>query len=380
MRFIRQMVLPCIAFLIISGCRNRTEPEPIWIGHLAPLSGSQKRFSAHARQAIVLAVEEANREENRILGRRIAVLHVDSLGDLDALQPEVVRLITVNRVVALLGGTSTVEVERLGHAAQPYDVPLVTAAALPLELFADNVFSINASLAFEGRVLARFATKEWKAERVAVLADGRQREKMALAEAFDLEYSSGGGHALRQWIYRSEAELAKAIEGCRELKLQVILYAGAAVDLEKVRALLQHAGLTMPLLFGAAGDHLEELELDLKSLNGIYLATPYALEAGISELKKFANEYQERFHELPGTNALLSYDGVRIIFQALRRANSTSAVRVRDELAKPASADFESLTGPLTFDKNHAARRPLFMVRMENGKVRDPKRFDPETK
>jgi branched-chain amino acid transport system substrate-binding protein len=282
--------------------------------------------------------------------------------------------------VALLGGTSTVQVERLGHAAQPYDVPLVTAAALPLELFADNVFSINASLAFEGRVLARFAAKELKAERVAVLADGRQREKMALAEAFDQEYSPRGGHAPRQWIYKSEADLAKAIEGCRELKPQVILYGGAAGDLEKARALLQHARLTMPLLFGAAGEDLQQLEIDLTSSNGIYLATPYVLEAATPELKRFANEYQERFHEFPGTNALLSYDGVRVIFQALRRANSTNAARVRDEVGKSSSADFESLTGPLAFDKNHAARRPLFVVRMENGKIRDPKRFDPETK
>src|SRR5216683_1846176 len=95
-----RVLLLCFVLLTLWGCKSKTEPGPILIGHLAPLSGPGKRLGQQARQAILLAVKEANEEENRIAGRRIAVLHIDSHGDLDALQPEAVRLITVNHVVA----------------------------------------------------------------------------------------------------------------------------------------------------------------------------------------------------------------------------------------------------------------------------------------
>src|SRR5262249_36542112 len=100
MPLIRAVLLPSLALLVLCGCKPRGEPEPILIGHVAPLSGPNEQIGESARQAIALAVAEANnREENLIAGLRVAVLHVDSRGELDALQPEAVRLITVNRVV-----------------------------------------------------------------------------------------------------------------------------------------------------------------------------------------------------------------------------------------------------------------------------------------
>ena len=167
-RGMMRVLLLCFVLLALCGCKPKVDPGPILIGHVAPLSGPDKRIGQQARQAILLAVKEANEEENRAVERRVAVLHTDSRGDLDALQAEAVRLITVNHVVALLGGANAAEVERLGHAAQPYEVALVTPAAVPAEQMADNVFSVNVSLAFQGQVLAGFAAEELKAKQVAV--------------------------------------------------------------------------------------------------------------------------------------------------------------------------------------------------------------------
>jgi branched-chain amino acid transport system substrate-binding protein len=378
MRFSRGMLLTCFVLLILSGCKPRAENEPIWIGHVASFSGPDKRIGEHARQAILLAVEEANKEGNRIHGRRVAVRHVDSHGDLGALQPEAVRLIAVNHVLALLGGADAAQVERLGQAAQPYDVALVTPAAVPPELAPENVFSINASLVFRGQVLARFAATQLKAERVAVFTDGRRSESTALAEAFNQEFSKVGGHLSRQWIYKSEAELGHAIEAAPAQKPEVILYAGDAAEFAKARALLQKAGLTMRLLFGGDEARLTALEADPNVSNGIYLATPYVLEGGTPKLQEFAKQYQQEFHEKPDAEALLSYDGVRVLFQAMSRTEALNAAGVRAALANSSSDGFESLTGRLVFNKDHSARRPLFVVRLENGKMHDAKRFDPE--
>ncbi len=369
MCFVRRLFLCCFTLLISFGCKSKVEPGPILIGHVAPFSGPDKQIGEHGRQAIVLAVEEANKDENRIARRRVAVLHVDSHGDPDALQPEAVRLITVNHVVALLGGVDAAQVERLSHAAQPYDVALITPAAVPAQQMADNVFSVNVSPATRGHALANFASAELKAERVAVLVDGRQTAGAALAEEFNKGFSKPGGRTTRQWVYQSEADLARIINEAKETKPQAVLFAGAPTALQEV-------GLTVPILAGEDGEQLAALKGSV-----VYLATPYLLEGATPELQEFVKKYQGRFHESPGTDALLAYDGIRVLVQAMRRAKNISganaAASVRAELGG-SDITFESLTGSLRFDKDHSARRPLFIVRFENGKTREVKHFNPD--
>src|SRR5947209_9095846 len=96
-----------ILLLALVGCGNPPGTDPIFVGHLAPLSGPDKLIGEHARRGILLAVEEVNQEDNRIQGRRVNVLHADTRGETDQAKNEAVRLITINKVTALLGGTDT---------------------------------------------------------------------------------------------------------------------------------------------------------------------------------------------------------------------------------------------------------------------------------
>lgn len=379
MRFLRWLLLPGF-LLILCGCRPKTEPGPILVGHMAPFSGPDKRIGEQARQAIMLAIEKANKEENSVVDRRVGVLHTDPHDDLNALQPQTVRLITVNHVVALLGGANAAQVERLGPAAQPYDVAVLTPVAVPPEFMAENVFSVQASLAFQGQVLARFAAKELNAGQAAVLVDARRPASLALAEAFNKEFSKGSGQAPQQWVYKGEAELAKTIQESKTGKPQVILYAGAAADLTRTQTNLEAAELAIPMLLGADDDYLAALGSKPKPSNAIYLATPYGGEEGTPALQEFVKKYQDRFQELPGNDARLAYDGVRILIQAIRRAKlaSSSEVATKVRAALAGSEDFECLTGRLSFNKDHSARRPLFVIRFENGEMHEAKRFDPE--
>src|SRR5207245_975578 len=108
----------------------------------------------------------------------------------------------------------------------------------------------------------------------------------------------------------------------RELKPQAVLYIGAPASLAKVRVMLQDAGITVPLLFASDSEHLATLQADSKSSNGIFLATSYVLEQDTAEIAQFVKRYQERFGEVPTADALLAYDGVRVLLQAMRKAES----------------------------------------------------------
>jgi branched-chain amino acid transport system substrate-binding protein len=378
-----RLLVLLLAALTFAGCSQKGAPEPLLIGHLAPSSGPDKVMSDHAKQAILLAVQEVNdpnKPENRIAGREVTVLHpVYPPGDLEVLQPIAVRLITVNKVVGLLGGADVVQAERLGRAAQPYDVPLLTPASLPSQLLGGHIFSVSPGQAFEGEVLARFAAQELKAERVAVLADSRSTASAAVTAAFVQEFSRKSGKLAQEWTYAKDAEQAALAERVKEEQIQAIVYAGAVADLRNLRAAFQKLGITVPILFAGAGTQVTTLQADRKASTGLYLATTFVADGGLAAGQEFIKTYQDRFHQPPELHAALAYDAIRVLFEAMRRAKTPTAPKIRAELANTTNG-FDSLTGPLTFNTDHSARRPLFVVRLEDGQLRMLKRYGPDEK
>src|SRR5262249_46941019 len=159
--------------LLLAGCLQKSPPEPIGVGHVAPLSGPARAGGEHARQAILLAVEEANRDEQHVHGRRVVVVHADDRDAPEEAQAEAVRLITVNKVAALLGGIDPAETERLVRTAQSYGLPVVALSELPTLASGEGFVSLAVAPASRGRALGRFTAQELKPSRVAVVGDGR---------------------------------------------------------------------------------------------------------------------------------------------------------------------------------------------------------------
>ena len=122
------------AFLILSillcGCGPRAEEEPVWVGLVASFSGPDKSGGLQVKQGTGLAVDDAVNQ--RVEGRRLAVVTVDDRGSDESVRAEAVRLLSVNRVAALIGGADAGRAAVLAQAAQPYGVPTV----LPSEVAA----------------------------------------------------------------------------------------------------------------------------------------------------------------------------------------------------------------------------------------------------
>jgi branched-chain amino acid transport system substrate-binding protein len=368
--------------LALSSCQRTPTSEPIVIGHLATFNGPNKAIAEHAKQAILLAIEDVNREGNQVLGRRLAVLHPSYPEKEDALKPVAVRLITVDKVVALLGGADVEQAEKLGRAAQPYEVPMMTSAALPPKLLGANVFSINACLTFQGQVLARFAAKELPGDKsVVTLMDSRVKDNELLTDAFAQEMTKLGV-VVAGTSFKSAAELTDQIESriLRMPKPRAICYAGTVADLVTLKAKLDAAGLKIPILVGGSGEHLAALSLDRNAGDAVYVTTYFVLGEGSSQSQEFVKKYQERFHENPDGHAALAYDGIRVLFEAMRRAKSFQPAKLLEELGKADATIFDTLSGPLAFNKTHAARRPLYVGQLENGQVRRPKLYASEDK
>jgi branched-chain amino acid transport system substrate-binding protein len=345
--------------------------EPLWIGHVAPLSGPEKAAGEHAQQGIRLAIVEVDAEPNLVLGRKVAVRHADTRGDGKDAEAEAVRLVSVNRVVALLGGTDAFQAEHLVRGAESAGVPVVVQAAFPADSLSENAYCCAPSLSQRGKVLARFVAKDgFKAENVALLVDERDRAAAAVADAFRSAVSKD---RLARFGFQKPDEFAGLLTRAAKGKPKAVVFAGNVRDLPKLRSEQQRSSLDVPLVFAGEDGALPALLADRDLGEHVYAITSYLSSDPARSNAEFSSKYQAQFHEQPDVNAALAYDGARILFEALRSANSTNPATLRGALAGLQS--FESVTGPLTFGDDHFARRPLFVVQIKQGQAHLSRRY-----
>lgn len=364
--------LPVLLALLV-GCTSKGPTDPILIGHVAPLSGPQKSSGEQAKQSIRLVVEEANKEDNRIHSRNVSVLHADDRGEAEMTKDVATRLITVNKVTALVGGADAGEAERLAGVGQAYSVPVLTLAGLPQQP-GEGVYSVNVSPSYQGEILARFAAQELKVNRVGVLVDSRSSFSTSLAAGFAKQFTKD---RVDEWTYQKEGEFAELASRVKKAKPEAIIIAGTAADFLKLRTRLQEEGLTVPVLFGNSEGSLQGLQADRATSNGTYLATPYVAASTAAANQEFVKQYQDQFGEAPGADAALAYDAARILFEAMRRAKPLNA-EIRKELGQ--TDNFASLTGPLAFGKDRHARRVVYLIQLDNGQPKLVKQYEPAEK
>jgi branched-chain amino acid transport system substrate-binding protein len=364
------LVIVCTAAFLATGCGQKSPAEPIWIGSVASLTGADKAAGEHARHGITLAVDEANQEDNLVLGRKVAVRHADAGTSGEAAQSQAERLVSLNHVIALLGGTDSAQAERLARAVQSSSVPLLVQSGLARVSLNESTFSCAGSPARRGQVLGEYALKEAKWSRPLVLADSRNPAFTVVADAFAKVFPSD---TVTRLDYKTPEELADLADRFGKARPQTVLFAGVPRDLARVGSELRKAGLTLPLLFAGDPGTLSQAASDAGT--DLYLATPWIRDAAGTLNLDFVKKYEARFTEAPDVNAALAYDGARLLFEAIRKAQAGNAAKVREEL--PKVEGFESLTGPLTLGKDHNARRKLFVVRLKAGRSELVKEYPP---
>src|SRR4051812_25274677 len=266
-----------ILTLLLAGCSKSVPTEPWLVGHLAVTSGPDVVEGTRAEQGIRLAVEEANADPDRhVAGRRVAVLHADTQGKIDNFTSQATRLAKINKVVALLGGTTPEQTDKVAPLAQSYELVLIGTSGTTGSPPVAAAFALGLSPAARAGALARFAGETLKVPRVAVVADRRGPAGAAVAEAF-ARAAAKHKLAAEEWPWRKPEERADLAKRLVAAAPPAVLLAVAAEDALPLRAELTKAGLPagVPVLFGGAEDGLPALRADQAGAEGLYLAVAY---------------------------------------------------------------------------------------------------------
>jgi branched-chain amino acid transport system substrate-binding protein len=353
-------------FVCIPACGYRSTPEPLAIGQVLSLSGPKKERAEHARNGAALAIDMALSGDRRVLGRKVVVRHVDDRGDPELVQPEAVRLLTLNRAVALIGSPDAATDEQLARAARTYAIPVLLTADLASVPTGEAIFCLNAAPEDRGDALARFAVRDRQCRRVVVLTDGQSGPGVPLALAFvkrwRQEFQNDKSASIEEWTWKNAAEWPDLTRRVAAAKPDGVMIAAAPETFNGLRTQLASAGLRFSIFYGGEDVGAANLPIPGNDEPAVYLATPFAATADLEpDGKAFVTAYTDKYHEPPDLSAALAYDAVKLLVDAIERAKTWQPPRLTTELT---AANLSSVTGPLSLADRRAKRR-LFVVALE---------------
>jgi branched-chain amino acid transport system substrate-binding protein len=354
-----------------------TSPAAIKIGEVDPLTGGVSQFGIGCHQGFVLAFEEIN-AEGGILGQKIELVTEDDQSKPGQSATAVRKLITQDKVVALLGDATSSATLEAAPIAQADKIPMITPTATNPRIteVGDFIFRVCFLDEFQGRVLARFAREKLKAQKIFTLTDVKQDYSIDLLKFFKEEFTKLGGTIVGEQSYSTgDTDFRAQLTPIRVAKPDAVFVPGYYQEVALIVKQARQIGLTMPFIGCDGWANQTLLAIGGKAVDGCFFTNHFSPDDQSPIVKSFVTKYQEKYGVLPDTFSALGYDAARLLADAIKRAGSSDPQAIRDALAK--TAGFQGVTGEISLDANRNASKPGLIVTVKQGKFEIAEKIAP---
>jgi branched-chain amino acid transport system substrate-binding protein len=368
----RRLILVFGALLPLASlaCERRSDTTQqsatgdILVGMYGSLTVDGASFGQSSVEGAQLAVEEINNAGGILGGRKVRLLVEDDQSRPEEASNAVTKLITQDRVVAVLGEVASRRTLAAAPVSQKYQIPMITPASTNERVtqVGDYIFRVCFIDPFQGEVLAKFAYNDLKARRVAVLKDIQQDYSVGLTDSIQKTFTSLGGQVLEPVSYSSgDADFRAILTQVRAQKPDAVFVTGyypeAAIIVRQAREL----GMTLPIL-GGDGWVGDALKNGRDALKNTFISNHYSGDNPDPVVQNFVKAYREKFKREPDSIAALGYDAAKVLADAITRAKSTDGPTLRAAIA---AADVPGVTGRLKMNANRDVVKPAVIQELQ---------------
>jgi branched-chain amino acid transport system substrate-binding protein len=361
------LALCLLALAGVSCSRPGEESNEVVIGEYGSLTGTTATFGISTKNGIDMAIDEVN-QSGGLLGKQVRVIVEDDQGRPEEAQTVVTKLITRDRVVAVLGEVASSRTLAAAPVAQQNRVPMISPSSTNPRVteVGDYIFRVCFIDPFQGFVMAKFATQTLKVTRLAVLRDIKNDYSVGLADVFIQNMKEMGGSVVSDQSYsEGDTDFSAQLTAIKAQNPEAIFVPGYYTEVGLIARQAKSLGINAPLLGGDGWDSPRLWAIGGEALNGSYYSNHSSMDDPNPAIQKFVADYRARFNETPDALAALGYDSAMLLFDAVRRAGSTDPAPVRDALAS--TRDFEGITGRITMDENRNPVKPAVVLKVQDG-------------
>lgn len=371
---LNRLSLACCGLLMFAtGCKEPAgggNANEILVGHYGSMTGSEATFGRSTDNGIKLAVEELN-ARGGVNGKPIRVITYDDKGDAKEAGSAVTRLVTKDRVTAVIGEVASSLSLAGAPVCQEHGVPMISPSSTNerVTMVGDKIFRVCFIDGFQGFACAKFARSEMKpapAKVAAILYDQAAAYSQGLAAEFEKAFQQlGGTISTRQTYTAGDQDFTAQLTNIRGGNPDVVFVPGYYTDVGNIAIQTRKLGIKAPLLGGDGWDSSKLAEIGGKSIEGSYYSNHYSHQDPNPRVQEFITKYKAKYGQVPDGLAALGYDAAMLLAEALTRAKSPAGADLAAAIAE--TKDFAGVTGTISIDADRNAVKPAVILEMVNG-------------
>ena len=374
--------------IALTGCGGGEKAKPaaqtneIKIGGNVEMTGGVANYGNQALSGMKLAFKQVN-ASGGVLGKKINLILADNKSEPAEAANATTKLITQDKVSIVMGPIVSSNVLATVKIAEDNKVVVMTPTGTNEKITVDNgkvhPFAFRACFIdpFQGRVMANYATKSLKVKTAVIYIDSSSDYSKGVAAAFEETFVKNGGKIVgKEAFLQKDQDFKATLTKIKALNADIVFIPAYYEEVGKIVKQARELGINQPLLGTDGWDNPKVVEIaGAAALNNTFFSNHYSSQDSDPNVRKFIEAYKAEYKEEPSSMAALGYDAAMIVVDAIKRANTTDAAKVKEAMEH--TKNLQVSTGIVTMDSNHNPIKSAVVIEMKDGKQTFKEKINP---
>ncbi|MCP9760299.1 branched-chain amino acid ABC transporter substrate-binding protein [Aquitalea sp. S1-19] len=320
------------------------------LGFSSPLSGPQSHYGKDNENATRMAIDELNASPITIGKQKVKFELVSEDDQADPrVGTQVAQRLVDSGVKAVIGHFNSGVSIPASRIYADAGIPQLSVSTNPAYTTSGykTAFRLVGSDSQVGGSLAQYAVKKLQAQRIAVI-DDRTAYGQGIADEFIKSLQAQGKKPIkREYTNDKASDFTAILTSLKAQKPDLVFYGGADAQAAPLAKQMKRLGMDAKLMGGDMLSTPTFIKLAGADSAGHYSAVPGGELGSRAAGKAFETRYKARFKEDVVLLGPQFYDGVMIVADAMKRADSTDPAKFLPYIAK---TNYQGATAVFGFD------------------------------
>lgn len=316
-----------------------------------------------------MAVDEVN-AAGGVLGKKLQIIEEDHGSKLEEIPNVVSKYVERDKVVAIVGDPTTGGTKTAAPIANEAQVVLLSAGSTGPGVveIGEYIFRNTLLDTVAAPATMDYAINEMGWKNVAVITSINNDYSVGLSGIFKEAIEKNGGTiVIEENIQDGDTDFSAIVTKIKGANPDVIVFSGYYTEGGLIMKEVRRQGMEDVVMVGGDGLQGEDFyKLGEEAVIGSISYAGFSPVDPTPTTAAFIDKFKEKYDgELPDLFSAQGYDAVKLLVEAMEKANSTDPLEFHKTLAQ--TKDFDGVSGVTTFRENREPiKSPVYLLSVQN--------------